>query len=82
MGTRKWKYQNLSAEMARNGISVEQVAASIGISRITLYSRFRANHKNVFSLDEAYQIRDALFPTLTIDYLFATSEHPEVKGNG
>lgn len=60
---------NLSAEMARYGISINDIKTLIGKSDRTTRDKIRGRYD--FSLPEAILIRDKLFPSLTIEYLFA-----------
>lgn len=61
--------QNLSAEMKRYGVSPND------ISRVTKKSersiRLKISGKNAFSYPDAAAVRDALFPGLSLEYLFA-----------
>lgn len=61
-------YINLMAEMARKGLVGKDIAKVLGLSTTSI--NFRLSGKIEFSISEAYKIRDKLFPTLTIDYLF------------
>ena len=61
-------YVNLSAEMARNRILAKDIAKVLDISQQA--TSCKLSGKTQFSLPEAFKIRDTLFPTLTIDYLF------------
>ncbi len=60
--------RNLEAEMARNGIIKKDIVNLIGKTYKTVQSRF--NGKSEWTYEECIMIRDRLFPTLTLDYLF------------
>lgn len=59
---------NLSAEMARNGVKAELLAATLGVSDRTI--RLKLAGESEFSFYEAEKIRDVLFPSLRLEYLF------------
>jgi transcriptional regulator with XRE-family HTH domain len=61
-------FNNLRAEMARQGITKKQVAAKIGLSPKAFYSRMTGRTK--FKYMEAVKIRDFFFKDLSLDYLF------------
>ena len=63
-------YPNLSAELKRYGITQEQMAERIGRTPETV-SRWM-NGKNAMPVDECFHIKEELFPTMSVDYLFAT----------
>lgn len=60
--------RNLEAEMARNGIIKKDIVELIGKTYKTVQSKF--NGKSEWTYEECVMIRDSLFPTLTLDYLF------------
>lgn len=63
-------YPNLKAEMARNGITVDDIATEMGVSRRTASNWLNGStikHSTVL------QIRDSLFPGLSVEYLFDLS---------
>ena len=62
-------YPNLAAELTRHGITQERAAAVVGKTPET-FSRWMTG-KNGMPVDVAFALRDALFPTRSIDYLFA-----------
>lgn len=62
--------KNLEAEMVRVGISRKEIADLIGCSYRTIHSRF--NGESQWLYGECVSIRDALFPNMPLDYLFAT----------
>lgn len=62
-------YPNLAAELTRNGITQEQAAKSINKTPET-FSRWMTG-KNRIPLNIAFELRDKLFPNVSVDYLFA-----------
>lgn len=58
---------NLRAEMARNGISRQQVGDAIDLSQASISSRFQG--RSDFKVGELVKIRDTFFPELSLDYL-------------
>ena len=67
-------YPNLNAEMARKNIKILDLMNATKKSRPGVSNNL--NGRGRFSIDEAFAIRDSLFPDLTIDYLFATDDDP------
>jgi len=63
-------YPNLSAELKRFNISQEELATRIGSTPETV-SRWM-NGKNKMPVDACFRIKETLFPTMSIDYLFAS----------
>ena len=63
-------YPNLSAELKRYGITQEQMAARINRPPETV-SRWM-NGKNAMPVGECFRIKETLFPTMSVDYLFAS----------
>ena len=61
-------YRNLRAEMARSGITSEQLAKGIGVNPATMSAKL--NTAGRMRLDEAQQLWDEFFPGMTMDYLF------------
>ena len=70
------KYPNLAAEMARNGIKVEDVyrvtADAVGKSPETV-SKWINGKAGELSVKAAFAIKNQFFPKMTVDYLFETS---------
>jgi len=60
--------RNLIAEMARNGIKTTDLKDVIGVSNRT--AQYKISGNSQFTVEEAFKIRDALFPGLRIEYLF------------
>ena len=63
-------YRNLEAELARRGITRAELAKVLGINIATMSEKL--NYPRRLRLCEAQNIRDKLFPDLSIDYLFST----------
>ncbi len=61
--------RNLSAEMARYGVSNMDIQSLLGCSSKTVTNKLSDN--TAFSVSEAIKIRDTFFPGLRIEYLFA-----------
>jgi len=64
----KRNYINLRAEMARNGVSVDDVAKILRVHRNTAGNK--VNGDTPFTIDEAFTLRDARFPEYDVGYLF------------
>lgn len=62
-------YPNLKAEMARNNVEIQAIMDVTGKSRAAVSNNL--NGRGSFSIGEAIKIKNCLFPTFTIDYLFA-----------
>ena len=65
------QFSNLRAEMARIGVTIQDVADSIGVNRDTAARKLA--RKSPFTLDEAFRIERKFFSGLGIPYLFAES---------
>ncbi len=63
---------NLSAEMARYGVSFTDIQQLLGCSNKTV--RNKVGGITEITVSEAMMIRDSFFPGMRIEYLFA-SEH-------
>ena len=61
-------YRNLLAEMARRGITKKDLAKCLGMRYPTIVDK--TNGRSRFYLDEAFKIRDQLFPDVALEYLF------------
>lgn len=70
-------FSNLRAEMARKGITVQEIADSIGVNRDTASRKL--SRKSSFTLDEAFKIERQFFGGLGVLYLFseANTDNPE-----
>ncbi len=64
--------RNLSAEMARFGVSNTDIQTILCCSSKTVTNKL--NDSTEFSISEAIKLRDALFPGLRLEYLFARAE--------
>ena len=63
--------QNLRAEMVRYGITTADL--SHATNRTERSIRLKVAGKNAFTLPEGIAIRDAFFPGVSLEYLFAHS---------
>lgn len=61
--------RNLSAEMARFGVSYADLMELLRCSQKTVSNKL--NDTTEFSISEAMNIRDRFFPGLRLEYLFA-----------
>jgi len=61
-------FRNLKAEMARSGLTTQDIANILKIHRSTISAKI--NGKREFTLSEMQTIQKEIFPNLTIDYLF------------
>lgn len=61
-------YRNLLAEMARKSLSKRDIAKTLNREGRTVRNRFSG--KAPFTIPEAFAIRDALFPGVSLEYLF------------
>lgn len=68
-------YNNLDAEMARAKITRNTLAKCIGRTPSTL--SLKLNGKAPLTLAECIEIKNAVNPECTVDYLFATEEEKE-----
>lgn len=66
------KYINFKAEMARNNVTIEDIAEFLGVHRNTIAGKVNGNQR--FYADEAFKIQKRFFPNLAIEYLFAVEE--------
>lgn len=65
-------YKNLEAEMTRKGISKKKLAKQLKIPYTTLLDKFNGDSR--FWFDEALQIKEEVFPDLSVEYLFEAQE--------
>jgi predicted transcriptional regulator len=70
MRKRQVIYVNLAAEMARKNIAPNDIKKVLGVSQQSVSNKLTG--KSDMSINEAFKIRDTLFPTLLVDYLFDT----------
>lgn len=61
-------YPNLKAEMSRHGIGLSDLARAWGTTERTVTNRINGTTEITFAQCRA--LRDALFPNMSIDYLF------------
>lgn len=71
------KYPNLKAELARKGISMEEVSKALNIHRNSVANKI--NGETPFTVEEAFKIQNKYFPKLSLNYLFATEEDQQPK---
>lgn len=62
-------YPVLAAEMAKRGITKKQIANALGINYKTFYNKW--NGLTPFTWPEVCKIKEAYFPEMTSDELFA-----------
>ena len=67
------RYKNLEAEIARTGLSVEEVGHKLGFEKSLMYNRLSGRTKWTLSdmLEIQKFINDATGSHYTLDYLFA-----------
>lgn len=63
------EFSNLRAEMARKGITVQEIADSIGVNRDTAARKL--SRKSPIALSEAFLIERKFFMGLGVSYLFS-----------
>ena len=63
---------NLKAEMARTNVTIPAIAGVVKKNDRTIRERIKGN--GYFSMHDAMAVRDAFFPGLTLEYLFAEAE--------
>lgn len=61
-------YQNLKIELAKRDITNRKVAATLNIHENTV--AYKLNGDGSFSIEEAFILKDELFPNLDLKYLF------------
>ena len=65
-------FPNLRAEMARNSVTVADIAKTCDCSQASVY-RWMKGSSGGFAFDDCKKIA-ALFPDVTLEYLFEPSE--------
>ena len=75
MSIRIGKYQNIKAELTREGVSQAQVAAHLGMS--TNNFNLKINGRVPFTAPEIVEIRDEFLKDATLDYLLECEPLPE-----
>ncbi len=63
------RYSNLRAELARDGVSMEEVSKALNIHRNSVANKI--NGDTPFTVEEAFKVQKKFFPKLSLDYLFA-----------
>ena len=71
-GVKKMPCINLKGEMAKNNITIEEMAKFLNIHRNSVSNKL--NGDSAFSIDEAFKIQKKYFPKLSMDYLFSTEQ--------
>lgn len=66
------EFSNLRAEMAREGVTVQEIADSIGVNRDTAARKL--SRKSPLTLNEAFTIERRFFRGLGIPYLFSEAK--------
>lgn len=61
-------YKNLRAEMARNRLTMGDLAKALNVRRATVSDKI--NGKRRFYYEECLKIKKTFFPNLSIEYLF------------
>lgn len=64
-------YRNLRAEMAREGVTIDDIAKALGAQHSTVSRKMNGHSK--FFYDEADAIRNHFFPQCSLEYLFEKS---------
>ena len=67
-------FNNIRAEMARHGMSVQDVADLLGITAVSVY--LKLNGKTPFMLDEVFKL--AVKFNVSLDYLAIKTDKPDV----
>lgn len=65
------QFSNLRAEMARSGVTIQDIATSINVNRDTAARKLA--RRSPITLDEAFKIERKFFKGLGVPYLFAES---------
>lgn len=65
-------YRNLRAEMARNGLTMGDLAKALNVRRATISDKINGKYR--FYYDECLKIKKTFFPDLSIEYLFEKDE--------
>lgn len=59
---------NLKTEMEKNRLSIDAIAQTLNLHRNTISSKLSG--ETVFSIEEAFSIKNLLFPYADLQYLF------------
>lgn len=65
-------YRNLRAEMARNGVTIGEVAQMLNVRFATVSDKMHGRSR--FYFDEASKIKTEFFPECSLEYLFEQKE--------
>lgn len=65
-------YLNLKAEMAKKGVSIENLSKVLGMHRNSVSNKI--NGTTSFSIEEAEKIHNTFFPEKKLLYLFEKNE--------
>ena len=71
-------FPNLEAEMARNKITQAKLADILDVTPTTM--SLKLSGRSSLSLKECVKIKRKVFPDKSLDYLFATDEQVQKKG--
>ena len=66
---------NLKGEMAKKGVTIEEVSKLLNIHRNSVANKL--NGDSSFTIEEAFKVHDAYFPKLSLNYLFETAQAEE-----
>lgn len=65
----KQPYKNLRNEMKANSVSQADIARKLGVRPNTVSSWLNGN--SAMPITYAFEVRNAFFPEMTVDYLFS-----------
>lgn len=68
--------KNLLAEMIRAGVQISDIEKLLECTNRTVKNKL--DSKTEFSVNEALKIRNAFFPGMRIDYLFADDNETKI----
>jgi hypothetical protein len=68
------KFPNLTNEMRKRGVEVNDLVAVTGKSKSSIYDYMRGVGGGGFMLTDAVAIQETFFPDLDIKYLFSDSQ--------
>lgn len=69
-------YNNLRAEMARKGLTIQDLADTLGVRYATVCDKLNGKYR--FYYDEAKKIKDTFFPECEIEYLFERHQNQDI----
>lgn len=70
-------YENLMRELKKKGVSVTAAAATTGIPEPTFRSKLNGRSECGFTVEQAMDIKNNLFPEMDFIYLFTKNEKAE-----